>query len=502
MLQAPRDVLSSLYTGHPKILVVQVKGASRISGAPTNTMTWLCAETSDGTDFVLGMMETGPVRRQDLRPVELPPTNVWAIWNPEDSTSAKCLADWWERTGGSDSKPILVNGDVSALTAALLERALAEVSGLARANQLLIEDMAVLRESWAQDTRLPPELEELVANLRAAPPHLIFDSPPQNGDVALPASEPGLRQRLPVGARGFLGIDLQVVDPGGANGVFEAVLVALENMRELARWQVPCRGLNRGCLPLRLPAALASSERALELRLLTTAVPPPRLSCCKTVFLPQYAYAAPNGGSDDAMLVLKLWGSIPGVKAVYEAEEPPLPANPVITLPAHVVSAVRATRQLTWTWPYFGYLDQGQVLLRPLHAAPASAAAISLPATPGLAAVSCEARIDDGLCKTRLQVRLAIAKPGQQTDSIEDGTGALAATEWIELTEPLKPFRLAARLPEPETDPVEIHFFSRLPEGGTLEHGRVVFGRFETELVERAIWNRRAILPQCVSDQK
>lgn len=72
----------------------------------------------------------------------------------------------------------------------------------------------------------------------------------------------------------------------------------------------------------------------------------------------------------------------------------------------------------------------------------------------------------------------------------------LASSGWIELAEPLKPYTLIARLPEPEPGLVDVHFFSRLPQGGTLAHGRVVFGRFEAELNERAAWNRDPVLPE------
>jgi hypothetical protein len=503
MLQASPDLLPSLYDGRPKILVVKSRTLSW-TFVPSDAMCWLVAETSDGTDFMLAGADRGTAGI-DRRRIELPPANVWVVWSPEGAVPVAGLADWWSRVGGAGAEPIFVRGDAAMLSAALLERSLAEVDRLTRANQLLIEDLAALRESRANDVRLPPELQELLANLRIAPPRLVFETPAANGDTGVPASgtvdgDPtsGLRQCLPMGARGLLGIDLHVTAPGTGDGVLEVALVALETEAELARWRMPYRELEAGWLPLRLPAASTLTWRALELRIHAAAgATAPRLSCAPTGLLGEYACAAPGDDTPSGtMLVFKLWGGIPGLNAVAASEMAPLPANPVVAIPEHVIAAARSTRDLSWAYPYFGYLDRGRVLLRPLRETPSSAACVSLPAMPGLAAVSCEAKIDDGLCRTQLLVRLVATRPGHGADDAEQGVGVLASTEWIELAEPLKPFALTARLPKPESGPVDVHFFSRLPKGGTLDHGRVIFSRFEAELDERAAWKRGPVLPE------
>jgi hypothetical protein len=503
MLQASQDLLTLLYDGRPKILVVKPRALSWTFIPPTDAICWLVAETSNGTDFILGGADGGTAEI-DWHPIELPPANVWAVWSPEGAVSVAGLADWWSRVGGVGAEPIFVHGDAAMLSVALIERSLAEVDRLTRTNQLLIEDLATLRESWAHDVRLPPELAELLANLRVAPPRLVFETPAANGDTGVPAgpadgtSTSGLRQRLPMGARGLLGIDLHVTTPGTGDGVLEVALVALESEAELARWRMPYGELDAGWLPLRLPTASTLNWRALELRVHAAGgATAPRLSCAPTGLLGEYASAAPAGDTPSGtMLAFKLWGGIPGIGTVAGSEMAPLPANPVVAIPEHVIAAARSTRDLTWAYPYFGYIDRGRVLLRPLRVTPASAACIGLPAVPGLAAVSCEAKIDDGLCKTRLLVRLVATRPGHGADDAEQGVGVLASTGWIELAEPLKPFALAARLPEPESGPVDVHFFSRLPQGGTLAHGRVIFSRFEAELYERAIWKRGPVLPE------
>jgi len=504
MLHASPDLLPLLYDGSPKVLVATPQDGRATFVPPADAMRWFMAETSDGAAFALSAADGG-TRGGDRRRIELPPTNVWAVWSPESTFPIAGLAEWWSRTGGSGAEPIFVNGDAAMLRAALIERSLAEVARLTRLNQALIEDLAALRESWAHAVRIPPELEELLANLRAAPPRLVFETPAANGAAVVPTagaadggSSPRLRQRLPMGARGFIGIDLHAAAPGVGDGFLEVALVILETEAEIARWRLPYREMETGWLPLRLPTASALTGRGLELRIHasggTTA---PRLACAPVGLLREYACVAPAGDvPSGAMLEFKLWGGIPELKVPTGAGMAALPANPVIAIPEQVVATARASRDLTWAYPYFGYIDRGRVLLRPLKTSPASAACISLPAKPGLAALSCQATIDDGLCRTRLLVRLVATRPGHSAEDAEQGVGALAATEWVELAEPLKPFSLTARLPVPESGPVDLHFFSRLPKGGKLDHGRVIFSRFEAELDEQAAWKRAPIMPE------
>ncbi|UXN66062.1 DUF6212 domain-containing protein (plasmid) [Phyllobacterium sp. A18/5-2] len=73
------------------------------------------------------------------------------------------------------------------------------------------------------------------------------------------------------------------------------------------------------------------------------------------------------------------------------------------------------------------------------------------PHAPLAGAVSCEAKLDDGLCKTQLLVQLVVTRSGHGPDDAEQDVGVLASSGWIELAEPLKPYALIARLPEPES---------------------------------------------------
>lgn len=501
MLQVSPDLLPALYDGYPKVVVVKPQDPSWTFIPLTDAVRWLIVEKSDSTDFILASVN-GSTGGIDRRTLEMPPTNVWAIWSPENETRMTSLAEWWLSAGGLGAQPIFVHGNTAKLSAALIERSLAEVERLTGANQLLIEDLAALRENWAHDVRLPPELEDLLANLRITPPRLVFETPMANGDTEVPAVHSdlpsGLRQRLPIGSRGLLGLDIHVTAPGIGSGALEIKLFALETETELACWRISYDELESGWLPLRLPAASTLNARSLELRVQATGGgTTPRLSLAPVGLLREYACTAFGRDTpSNTMLVFKLWGGIPGVKIVTGSDVVPLPADLVVSIPEHVVAAARSTRELSWAYPYFGYTDGGRVMLRPLRVTPASAACINVQGITGMTAVSCEAIIDDGLCETKLLARLVATHPGQSAEDAEQGIGVLASTEWIELAEPLKPFALTARLPEPQSGPIEIHFFSKLPQGGTLAHGRVIFSRFEALLSERAAWKRGPILPE------
>jgi hypothetical protein len=198
------------------------------------------------------------------------------------------------------------------------------------------------------------------------------------------------------------------------------------------------------------------------------------------------------------MLALQLWGGLPGVRyfAAKGDDEILRGSGTVVPIPAPVVAKVALTREQTATYPVFGYMDPGKVLLRPLKTT-ASAAVICLPATSGLIEVSCEAMIDDKRCRTRrLGARLVVTPRGIGPDEAEAGRNVLAATEWVELNEPLVPSRLLARLPAAQNIPVDLHLFTRLPEPGPIPpHARVVFGRFEAESHAETTWDMAAVLP-------
>lgn len=516
ILQTTGNLLPQLYSADPKIIALSSSGTLDAVAQPAIAIRWYGCELTESDRYVL--TECGEVASalpSALCTLEVPPTNVWALWAPDPvkERSLRVLQGWWTKMGGSEAPVPIVVGSRADLDAAILERSLRETRRMQHSNQLLMRDLAALRESWTNHVRIPPEVEELIATLRMGRPHLIFNSPLPSDDVEVPSysikpdvpdTESCLTQRLPTSARGWLGIDLHVVDPGRGAGSLHARIEASDLGAVLAQWRVPFDALCRGWLPLRLPSASSQTSRSLTLKVWATGGEvAPRLSSSPTGLLHEYRFdpqspMQPDDRDAANMLAMKLWGGLPGIRSFLseDAGAPSHDAGATVPIPDLVVAKVYLTREQSASYPVFGYMEHGKVLLRPLKTT-SSAAVIRLPATPGLTEISCEALIDDKRCRTRrLGARLVITPCGIGPDDAEDGRNILAATEWTELSETLVPSRLVARLPFTQNRPVDLHLFTRLPESGPIPpHGRVVFGRFEAEIHAASAWGMAAVLP-------
>lgn len=509
MLLAERRALIACYEAIPKVVLLDMAASPPELPGGAEGIRWLIARPGDDGRLIIGDARSPLAGTEDLHPLELPPANVLAVWVPSPGAAdlVGALTSWWGESGGEQAVPPVVRGGRAELDAVLLARALEQAQGLAQANAGLLRDLAALRETWENLERIPPEIEELMRALRFAPARLIFGSPASANECVVPlangAGTADLRQRLPMPARGFLGVDLNVADPGQGEGALLVELASLDAGATLARWCLPFSMLCAGWLPLRLERVSALPWRSLELRISALGAPEaaPRLACGPVGLLGEYAFAGP-GAEPEApcgpqMLSLRLWGGLPGMTCREEAMDGSgaLPADPVAPVPDGVVAAARLTRELKASFPCFGYLERGRVLLRPLRTRP-SAAALTLPPTPGLIAVSCDAVIDDKLCRTRpLGARLVVTPAGHGADEAESCEGALAASDWVDLDEPLQPHKLVARLSLPHNRPVDLHLFTRLPTGGAISHARIVFARFEAEIHAETAWRMAPVFP-------
>lgn len=489
MIGASSKLLSALFSGGPKIVIVRTEACNEDIRLPDLPVEWLAITAADGNVFRFSEDD------EPACPVEMPPSNVLAVWVPHSHPSVDALKQWWERASGTSRGPVFVHGDATHLIGAVADQTLRENNRLTRMNQTLLEDLAALREGLAHHVRVPPELEVLLKNLRTAPPRLIFETPFFSSTASVTGA---IIQPLLTGARGILGVDLHVSNAGLGAGHLLVKLQAPSSGLELAQWRIPYSETFPGWLALRLPAVSARMDSIVELSVEPHGDgQPPELTCSPAGLMNEYAFI----GSDITgnMLRMRMWGGFPGLS--YQSPSSDTSFSPaLVKISDHLVAAAQTTRPLTWTYPYFNYLGAGRLLLRPLKVTPASSARISLPALPGLAALNCTVRIDDGLCTTKMLVRLAASVPGRNIDEVEDGTAVLAVTEWTELSEPLRIFDLRLALPSVISEPIELHLFSRLPEGGKLDHGKVVFGGFEATLNERAAFSHLPYLPQAVTE--
>src|SRR3954454_14087125 len=220
-IQVPTPLLTRLYDGVPKAVVIGGEQQFR-NLLPRLPVRLLLAAADRTSQSVRLLGEMAPVA--DWQAITVPPS-VWCIWVLDDPAGdaveegnrllGRTLQDWWCKHGGDDVVPDLRTGSVAAFERDLLNHAVGEMTGLQRRNRDLLGSVSALRDELAHGTRIPPEITELLENLRLSPPRMIFANSPEKAGVTVPPlpgnGEAGgqgspvtvLAQRLPVWARGL-----------------------------------------------------------------------------------------------------------------------------------------------------------------------------------------------------------------------------------------------------------------------------------------------------------
>lgn len=503
-LSTPAAQFASLYDGAPKIIAV---GACAGLDAGAVPLRLLRLVRHDG-GYLLLSGDSGPEGGDALRALAIPPAAVRALWSCDEAArqDAERLLGWWEEAGGSDEAPPQVTGDASTLLHGLLAQALGEIDGLHRRNAGLQQTLSTLREEWGRSARLPPEAVELLDALRLSPLRLVFATPRPVGALPVPlrhgrnpAGAAEIVQRLPSGARGLAGIDLHLDRAPKGSGVLAVALTGVETGETIAEWTLSFGELRSGWLPLRLPAASTRMDRLLDLRIGATGVvtEAPCLSLAQAGLLDEYTVAPPARAiGQPAMLALRLWGGLPGLEygpAAHLAPRP-APAHMVWPLTEPVLAQLRKGREFEATFPWFGLLRGGRVLLHPLHGV-VTAAHIPLDEVPGVVAVRVRAVIDDPRCRTPVACKLVAAPSSLTVDEAEREEGVLASSGWMVLEEPRRPLDLSAVLATPWSGPMALHLFTDIPDRGHGLYGRTIFSDFELEIDARTAWAYPPALP-------
>ncbi|UKJ76935.1 DUF6212 domain-containing protein [Azospirillum brasilense] len=503
-LSAPAAQFASLYDGTPKIIAVGM-GTSLEAG--TVPFRLLRLVRHDGGYLLLsGGIE--PEEGEALRALAIPPAAVRALWSGDEAAGrdTERLLGWWEEVGGPDSVPPQMTGDGSTLLHGLLAQAFGEIDGLHRRNAGLQQTLSTLREEWGRSARLPPEAVELLDALRLSPPRLIFASPRPVGALPVPlrhgrntAGAAEIVQRLPAGARGLVGLDLHLDQAPKGSGALAVALVGAETGETLAEWRLSFGDLRSGWLSLRLPAASTRMDRLLDLRIgaIGVVTEAPRLSLAQAGLLDEYAVAPPaRAVGQPAMLALRLWGGLPGLEygAAAHLAPHPAPDRMVWPLTQPVLAQLRKGREFEATFPWFGLLRGGRVLLHPLHGV-VTAGHIPLDEVPGAVAVRARAVIDDPRCRSPIACKLVVAPPSLTVDEAEREEGILASSGWTVLEEPRRPLDLSAALAAPWSGPMALHLFTDIPDRGHGLYGRTIFSDFEVEIDSRTAWTTPPALP-------
>jgi hypothetical protein len=521
-IQVPTLLLTRLYDGAPKAVVISSEQQFR-NLLPCLPIQLLLAAADGTSQFVRLLGEMAPAA--DWQAITVPPS-VWCIWVLDDSAGdameegnrllGRTLQDWWQQHGGDDGVPDLRTGSVAEFERYLLTHAVGEMARLQRRNRDLLGSVSALRDDLAHGTRIPPEITELLENLRLSTPRMIFANSPGKTGATVP-SLPGngeagsqgdrvmvLAQRLPAWARGLVGIDLHVADTAVGSGTLLLSLHAVDAATVLANWHIPFAELAPGWIPLRLPVALEQFHRALELRVcrIGAEAAPLRLSVASVGLAAEFALvqvtnaadeaavATPLDAADKHMLAIRIWGGLPGI--AYDPARPfaacQLPSVLACPLPEHIVANVRKTRDCEAKFPWFGYLPKGKILLHPLPER-VVAARIAVPAGLPLVTATCDVTIEDGRCRTPIVCKLIAAAPSVPVDQAEKEEGILASSGWVTIESPLRPFQLTAPFGDAWNGPVHLHLFTRITDESPGHYGRTVFNRFRMEIDARSAWS-------------
>jgi Family of unknown function (DUF6212) len=496
---AATSLFPALYDGLPKAVFIGSSAVRAVEPTVSMPVRILCASWSEGGNLIQLADPGAPSCPGPSHALSVPPANVWCVCTGGDDTAlelARQLLGWWGESAGTDYVPALWSDPPAVIGRRLLDRALTEVAGLQKRNEALQRSLSALREEWASTARIPPELVELLENLRVSTPRLIFGRTHFAGDVAVPRGPEFLVQPLPAWSRGLAGIDLHIARGSLGSGTFFAALYAVDADRGLADWQIPFSDLRRGWLPLRVPEALDRSCRVLELRLWSIgddAESPLYLSLTPAGLLDEFAARSePRGNIDMAtasMTAIRLWGGLPGMPWEPSGDAAPHPLGGELILPIleHAVAQVRATRKFEAPFRWFGCLPGGRVLLHPLQDRGA-AAMIPLPPVSALRAVTCEVVIEDPRRRTPIACKVVVADPGATVDQAESEDGVLASSGWVTLAQPEHLYSVTAAVTQPHFGPVNVHLFTRVADDGPDFYGRTVFGRFELRIDSQTAW--------------
>jgi Family of unknown function (DUF6212) len=489
---APATALPRLYDGSVKAVAI---GASAELGERIPALV-LHAHR----DAANGALHLGIARNAENEwvPLEVPPANVWFIWAADETRlpDAMALLKWWQMAGGETTLPPLWTDSADSLSMRMLDLALGEIHRLHKRNQELQRNLSQLREDWAHSVRIPPEVIELLDNLRLSRARMMFGRMPGSHAIPVPTllgSEPSLVQRLPAWARGLAGFDLHLAKAGTDGGFLIISLHAADADRGLAHWRIPFLLLRPGWLPLRLSTASSLPYRDLELRISCVSDDgrPPSLSLAPAGLLNEFALQG------DDMLALRLWCGLPGIAYQSDSNLPlhPLPARISVPIGDQVVALVRPTREYKAPIVWCRLLKGGKVLLHPLSRLTV-AAVIPLQALPCLTAVTCEAGIGDQRCHSAIACKLVAAAPEITADQAERDEGVLGSSGWVVIDMPKSPHVLTADFSASHEGPVQLHLFSKMADTSGGDYGWLVFRDFVAELDAHASGAMPVSLPR------
>jgi hypothetical protein len=277
-----------------------------------------------------------------LRPkwttMKTPPTGPCLLVIASDAGGADLegLRAWWAQYGSEPDLPVLdLRGalanranDRSSASAVLYQQlfqlAWDEAHRSAQRQAQLQSEIYELRREYGLVRLSAQDLRERLERLGHGTPEIIHLMPETNATFRPTGAEsPRLRQKLPISAEGFAGMDLcspETADRKPGEGHLAISLHARDSDTVLASWHVAYSTLGRGWFRCVAQQAMASREQHvdLEIRWQTVRGEPPALALSPVGAFPELAAVMNDQPLSHAVSIV-VWGALPGSRLLSSA---------------------------------------------------------------------------------------------------------------------------------------------------------------------------------------
>lgn len=430
-----------------------------------------------------------------LASISSPFSSIWMIGAlDEDAFAAACRLTPVLSADSSLEVRRLSSADDPAIAADLLKCCLADRAEFMVRNHGLLLEISALRKYFETMVRIPAEVTEALHNLRLSGLRQVFSNehvvPAVISKAAAPLSSvaltaEGLRQLLPVHARGLAGIDLHLssVGAGGAGAVL-ASLEATDAVEVMASWKIQVSDLREGWIALRLEAPSPLMHRQLVLSLRLQGRASIHLSARPASPFPEYALQpatadTPDVGESPAapiMLKLRAWGGLPGVISPSHAVPPPFQ----LPVPRRAILSAEMSRPPS-TSESFALLPAGGIRVRGAPGRP-TGVRLRISVSAEVWAIGCRAQLFNVPAGEPIMCRLVAAAPDTDFDDVLMVRGVLGASEWTVLKNGGGDQVLLLNLPPLGETAIDLHALLLLDEAPLVARAAADFNHFFVEV--------------------
>lgn len=344
--------------------------------------------------------------------------------------------------------------------------------------------LAQLRREHEQTRKVLQSMQDVLWNIRGAPPRMTFIAKLGQGRLDAGFLERydtnNFVQKLLVPTRGLAGIDIFVVEGCDSPGMMVFELSVTSTGEKLAEWHVEYSEAAPGWLHLPLSTIVSVNDPGAELRV--TFVGPysesPFLGLTDEIIIPP-AYLAYGGTvPSDQMLCLRTWGGFPGIRNEAEASHLVNADNSRFfeyKLPPSTLALAMPCREYKAGFPCVVFQTSGELLVHPLFNTMVSAY------VPGalprwFKKIEAEVMVN-GACMSKAEFAIAALPAGINPENVTpESVECLGSSGWIQISKNFCHELVGFSLCEPYTKGnLDLYLFTRVPDGKSVDYCQAQF---------------------------